>query len=236
MGDTSVKTSVYLEVGKKRTLAGAIEWPGWCRAGRDEQSALQALLDYGPRYERAIRAANLHFKVPSSLEDFTVVERVPGNGTSDFGAPDVPPSADSEPVDDADLRRLRTLLSACWEAFDEAVEAAKGKELRKGPRGGGRGVAGIIDHMIGAEGSYLVRLGGKRPDRKGLDETNDQHLAIIIVQQRQAILDALVRAARGEFPAQGPRGGARWSTRFFVRRDAWHILDHAWEIEDKVEQ
>ncbi len=44
------KFDVYLEIGKKRTIAGAIEWPGWCRVGRDEDTALQALFDYGPRY------------------------------------------------------------------------------------------------------------------------------------------------------------------------------------------
>ncbi len=25
----------------------------------------------------------------------------------------------------------------------------------------------------------------------------------------------------------------RWSQRYLVRRDAWHVLDHAWELEDK---
>lgn len=35
---------VYIEAGKKRVFAGAIDWPGWCRSGHDEQAALQALL------------------------------------------------------------------------------------------------------------------------------------------------------------------------------------------------
>jgi hypothetical protein len=44
-----------------------------------------------------------------------------------------------------------------------------------------------------------------------------------------------VRAsARGEIPAKGPRGGLRWTARYFVRRLSWHILDHAWEIEDRM--
>jgi hypothetical protein len=34
-------------------------------------------------------------------------------------------------------------------------------------------------------------------------------------------------------PAAGPRGGKIWSVRYFVRRTAWHALDHAWEIEDR---
>ena len=34
---------VYLEVGSKRVFAGAVDWPGWCRSGRDEATALEAL-------------------------------------------------------------------------------------------------------------------------------------------------------------------------------------------------
>lgn len=41
-------------------------------------------------------------------------------------------------------------------------------------------------------------------------------------------------ALRGEIPTKGPRGGTRWTARYFVRRVAWHILDHAWEIEDRL--
>ena len=51
---------------------------------------------------------------------------------------------------------------------------------------------------------------------------------------RQAVLDALAAAAHGEVPARGPRGGVIWTPRYFVRRVAWHVLDHAWEIEDRV--
>ena len=46
------KVDVYLEVGKKKVIAGALEWPGWCRIGRDEESALQALAEYAPRYAK----------------------------------------------------------------------------------------------------------------------------------------------------------------------------------------
>jgi hypothetical protein len=50
---------------------------------------------------------------------------------------------------------------------------------------------------------------------------------------REAIADALTASVRGDIPALGPRGGKRWPPRYFVRRAAWHILDHAWEIEDR---
>jgi hypothetical protein len=47
-------------------------------------------------------------------------------------------------------------------------------------------------------------------------------------------LTSLEAAARGELPRVGPRGGLRWTPRFYVRYSAWHILDHAWEIEDRL--
>ena len=33
---------IYLEIGQKRIFAGSVAWPGWCRSGRDEASALAA--------------------------------------------------------------------------------------------------------------------------------------------------------------------------------------------------
>ncbi len=222
------KIEVYLEVGKKRTIAGAIEWPGWCRVGRDADSALQVLFDYGPRYGRLLDATPLGFQVPRDRSAFFVVERLEGNATTDFGAPDASPSTDAQPVDAAELQRMQTLLRACWQAFDQAVQAATGKELRKGPRGGGRELDEITRHVLGGDASYLARLAWKfKPDEAApLDDE--------LSRSRQAILDALAAAAQGDLPTHGPRGGAIWTPRYFVRRVAWHVLDHAWEIEDRA--
>ena len=79
--------NVYLEIGQKRTFAGALDWPGWCRAGRDEAAALQALCDYGPRYARVLHGATIDFQSPTEISEFNVVERLVGNATTDFGAP-----------------------------------------------------------------------------------------------------------------------------------------------------
>lgn len=224
MARTSNKIDVYLETGQKRTFAGALDWPGWCRSGRDEQAALQALLDYGPRYARVLRATQLGFQVPTAVSAFTVIERLPGNVTTDFGAPEAAPTRDQKPVDAAELRRLQTLLKACWQAFDATTQAASGKELRKGPRGGGRELEKIIQHVREADGGYLSRLGWKLEP----GEAND------LDQVREAILKALAANADAQGPERGPRGGLRWKPRYFVRRVAWHVLDHVWEIEDRV--
>lgn len=220
--------AVYLEAGTKRTFAGALDWPGWCRGGPDEGAALQALLDYGPRYAHALRAARLGFRAPADVSKFAVVERLAGGAGTDFGAPEAVPAADAAPVDDAELRRFQSVLRACWRALDAAAEAARGRELRKGPRGGGRDLAPIVRHVLDADRAYLARLGRKLQLREG------QAAGEALAEMRRALLDGLAAAAHGEVPARGPRGGVYWTARYFVRRVAWHALDHAWEIEDRI--
>jgi hypothetical protein len=228
MAKSPNKIDVYLEIGQKRTFAGAIDWPGWCRAGRDEAAALQALFDYGPRYARILHAAKIRFRSPAAASVFAVVERLDGNTSTDFGAPDIAPASDTRPVDETELRRLQTLLQAYWQAFDAAVQAAEGKELRKGPRGGGRDLVPIVRHVLGAEAGYLSRLAWK------VKQSEEEDLTEELGRTRQAVLDALTAAAHGETPEHGPRGGVIWTPRYFVRRVAWHVLDHLWEIEDRI--
>jgi hypothetical protein len=215
---------IYLEKGPKRTFAGAIDWPGWCRSARDEAGAVEALLAYAPRYARVLRGARLGFEPPTAVGRFIVTERLAGSVTTDFGTPGGHPSSDASPLNAQGLRRAETILKACWRAFDRAVLSAGSKSLRKGPRGGGRDLKKIVEHAREAEVAYLSALGWK-PDpalgRSVLDRT------------RREVLMALAYAATHAMPEKGPRGGARWKPRYFVRRAAWHILDHAWEIEDR---
>jgi hypothetical protein len=218
---------IYLEIGQKRVFACAIDWPGWSRSGRDEAAAIANLLDHGPRYDRVLRDSGLDFEPPTDVSAFSVVERLVGNATTDFGAPDVAPSSDAGRLRDVELRRYGALLQACWAALDGAIAAAAGVALRKGPRGGGRELEEITHHVLGAEKGYLSRLAWKAPKT----ETDNLNEAMRLT--RQAIMDALTAAARGEIPERGPRGGVIWPARYFVRRVAWHALDHVWEIEDR---
>jgi hypothetical protein len=218
---------VYLEIGVKKTFACAIDWPGWGRSGKNEQMALSALAAYGPRYARVVQPSLPGFQPPADESAFVVVERLPGNATTDFGAPGIAPASDALPVDDSELARLLVLLNACGQAFDVAVRAALGRTLRMGARGGGRDVAGMIRHVVDAQSAYLSQLGWTLKREEGADRIAE--LPCIF----QAMEQALPASAHGELPARGPRGGLRWSARYFVRRSAWHILDHAWEIEDR---
>ena len=150
---------VYLEIGKKKTFAGAIDWPGWCRSGRDEDAALQALLDYGPRYAVVVQPTQLGFEALGDLSAFNILERSEGNTTTDFGSPAVAPISDSQPVSEDELQRYIRVLQGSWQAFDKAAASAAGHELRKGPRGGGRDLDAIVQHVLAAEGAYLRKLG-----------------------------------------------------------------------------
>ena len=228
MAQDANQIEVYLEIGQTRTFAVALDWPGWCRSGRDEAAALHALCEYGPRYARALQTTRLSFRAPTELSDLVVVERQKGNTTTNFGAPNLALSRDTRPIDPTELQNWQVVLNACWRTFDTAVRAATGQALRKGPRGGGRDVTKLIEHVRNVDASYLTSLGGKLTPSD--DDDSSQGFAHI----RQAILTTLIAAARGEVPARGPRGGVRWTPRYFVRRLAWHELDHAWEIENRI--
>ncbi|MFX0012447.1 MAG: DinB family protein, partial [Candidatus Hermodarchaeota archaeon] len=207
----------------------ALDWPGWARSGRDELEALNTFLEYGPRYQRAIYSSQLNFKPPVDSVSFEVTERLTGNATTDFGAPGIAPSVDSSPMDTATLERFKGILNACWEVFAKTVGSANGKQLRKGPRGGGRSVSQIADHVIESHYNYLRMIYWREPQEKTSDVSS------MIEVLKHADEQALAFAVSGEMPETGSRGGKLWKPRYFVRRAAWHILDHAWEIEDKLE-
>ena len=54
------RIAVYLETSDKKVFACAQDWPGWCRAGKDEDLALQALADAAPRYATITKQAKFY--------------------------------------------------------------------------------------------------------------------------------------------------------------------------------
>ena len=157
-----------------------------------------------------------------------MTERYDGNATTDFGAPAIIQDADREPIDRMEFERLQTLLVAWWQAFDSDVQRATGRELRKGLRGGGRDLEMILDHVLEADQGYLARLVWKHKREGGKNPVEE------LSRTRGTILNALEVAVNGDLPEQGPRGGIIWPGRYFIRRVAWHVLDHAWEIDDRI--
>lgn len=206
----AVATRVYVEVGSKKAFACSLDWPGWCRAGKTEEAALEALAAYADRYRPVAERAGVRF--PTSAGDrLEVVERLPGDATTDFGAPSKVATEDEEPLTAARARRIASLVEASWMVFDDVVAGAPAS-LRKGPRGGGRDRDKIVDHVEDAQASYarLLRLPAGQRDRAGIV--------------------AALQAARRPRPESEAR---TWPYRYAARRIAWHVLDHAWEIEDR---
>jgi hypothetical protein len=226
-GKTRSKHAVYLEVAPKRAFACAVDWPGWSRSGKTEEEALQALLEYGRRYA-AILPRSISFTAPADAGSLDVVDRVRGNSGTEFGVPGVVTSADEAALAEDELERQRRLLRAAWRAFDAAATAAATAVLRKGPRGGGRDLTKMTAHVLDADRAYLHQLG-----LRYRDAPTDAAEAMRAV--RDAALKALADRALGR-PLSSPNAVKRpWPPRYYVRRSAWHALDHAWEIEDRAE-
>ena len=207
---------VGLEVGRKRTFAWALEWPGWCRSGRDPDSALEALAGYRQRYAPVAERAALRLPhIPAAGP--RVVETVAGDTTTDFGAPHIVTDSDRRRLDAAGTRRLVALVDAAWAALD-AVVAGAPASLRKGPRGGGRDRDAMVAHVAGAERAYASRAGAP----VGAAEWRAGGIELLRDRLREALAS----------PARDAKSGA-WPPRYVARRVAWHALDHAWEIEDR---
>jgi len=220
MPATTRDTSVYLEQGTKRVFACALDWPGWCRSGRSEELALEALAAYAPRYAPVVELAGLALR-PGAAERFVVTERVASpSGYADFGVPGKVLASDGEPVSAAEAGRLTTILRAAWMAFDRVVEHSP-PELRKGPRGGGRDRDRMVAHVLDGESSYARMIGVEYP-RPAVGDAG------AVAGARTALLAALDRPSDG-----GPLRPRGWPARYAVRRIAWHVLDHAWEMEDR---
>jgi hypothetical protein len=215
---------VYVETGERKVFAAALDWLGLARSGKTEETALEALLAYAPRYIESMGAVATGLSVPRSVNDLDVVQRLPGNKTTDFGAPAAILPADRRQVSERELNAAITSLRAAWDAFAAAATRAKGKTLApSGPRGGGRSVEKMTTHVREADEGYTSAIGGRA---KPLEAPwpDVQRNFIAAVKARNA----------GDLPDIGPRGGERWPAMFAMRRSAWHSLDHAWEIEDRL--
>ena len=209
--------AVEVELGQRRTFAWAADWPGWCRSGRSETAALAALADYRPRYLPIAAAAGERLAA-GSREGFAVIERLQGSMTTDFGAPGAIAASDALAMSSEDARRHAAFLVAAWEFFDQVVGAAPA-DLRTGPRGGGRDRDQIAEHVLGADVVYSRKLG-----LRTASSTSDRGA---VAGLRAAVCRGLAQPDSLEPRAKG------WPPRYYVRRAAWHLLDHAWEIEDR---
>jgi hypothetical protein len=212
---------VILEIGKKRrVVAAAMDWPGLDRWGTSEDDALAKLSRYVPRYTGAAERAGLAREL-AGVADIEVVERVPGSSSTDFwGVAHVPSQVEIEVLPSAALERRLDLLQACWAHFDDTAARASA-DLRPGPRSAGRSRDQIVRHVLLNEPEQFSR---KVEVRTPLDQvlTPDG-----LAAHRAAYLDG-IRA----YNAEG-KPARTWPIQFLIRRTANHVMDHAWEIEDR---
>jgi hypothetical protein len=212
---------VILEIGKKRkVVAGAMDWPGLDRWGTSEEDALEKLSSYLPRYAGVAERAGMA-RAFGRAGDLEVVERVLGSSSTDFwGIAHVPSRIERDVLSPTELERRLDLLQTCWAYFD-AVAARISDELRPGPRSAGRSHDQIVRHVYCSEPEQFSR---KVEIRTPLEVVlTPKGLAT----HRQAYLDA-IRAYNADAKA-----ARTWPIQFLVRRTAHHVMDHAWEMEDR---
>jgi hypothetical protein len=211
---TGKRVAVSIEAAAKKSFATAVDWPGWSRSGKTEELAIEVLVAYAERYALVARLADEEFPGVANLE-VDVVERLGGGGGTEFGVPSNVTGQDRRPTTANDADRIARLVAAAWRTFG-SIAAAAPEELRKGPRGGGRNTARIVDHVTEADEAYAREMGIR--------------LKAPIEEVRAAMLEILRAPSDGS-----PLADRKWTIRYAAHRIAWHALDHAWEIEDRTE-
>jgi hypothetical protein len=213
---------VILEVGKKerRVVAGAMDWPGLDRWGKNADFAVEKLTSYLPRYAGVAKGAGLTKEFPLH-GDVEIVERVTGSGSADYwGIAHVPSEIEREVLVSAELERRLALLRACWSYFDATAERVSA-ELRPGPRGGGWTRDELIRHVHLNEPEQFTRKVQVRTPGEAMLTPEGRAI------HREATLDG-IRA----YNAEG-KAARSWPIQFLIRRIAHHVMDHAWEMEDR---
>ncbi len=205
----------------KKSVAFAVDWPGWSRGAKTAELAVETLAAYRERYRPVAVAAGLGAEFDAA-GDFEVVEDHVGPGSTDFwGISFAPSSLETEPMSDAELDRKIALLQACWGYFD-AVAARVSAEMQKGPRGGGRDRDRIIRHTIRTESEDFAKQVGLRIPEEGA-------LTPAGLADHRASYIAAIRAYNA---GEGKRMRS-WNLPFLVRHSGYHSMDHAWEMVDK---
>src|SRR5712671_5250931 len=217
-----VRTVVERGPKEKRSVAFALDWPGWNRGAKSAELALETLEGYRERYRPIADLAGVarEFDAAGPLE---IVEDRVGPGSVDFwGISFSASSTEHGPLSDAEFDRKIKLLRACWTFFD-GVAARVSPEMRKGPRGGGRDRNRIIRHTIRTESEDFAKQVGLRiPEEAALTPDG-------LRQHRETYVEAMRAYNAGEV-AKRMRS---WTLPFLIRHSAFHTLDHAWEMEDK---
>src|SRR5215831_3910828 len=216
-----VRTVIERGSKGRKAVAYAVEWPGWSRGAKTPELALAMLETYRLRYRPIAVAAGMAQEFDAAGRLKVVEDRV-GSGSTDFwGISYFPSSSEQDPMSEADFDRKVKLVRSTWKFFD-AVAARVSAEMRKGPRGGGRDRTRIVRHTIRTESEdFAKRLGLRIPEEGALSPEG-------LAAHRKSYIAAMRAYNRGE----GKRM-VTWTLPFLIRHSAYHVMDHAWEMEDK---
>ena len=206
----------------KRSVAFALDWPGWSRGAKAAEVAFATLEAYRERYRPIAVIAGMadEFDAAGPLE---VVEDAVGTPSVDFwGISFSPSSTEHGAMGEAELERKIALLQASWAFFDD-VAARVSPEMRKGPRGGGRDRDRIIRHVVRNESEEFAK-------QVGLHIPEEGALSPEGLRRHRETFVAAMRAHNAGVVEPKKRS---WSLQYLIRHSAFHTLDHAWEMEDK---
>ena len=151
MADRTLR--LLVESSPKKVFVVALDWPGLARAGKTEEAAVDELLAHLGRYRPVAEAAGAD--LPAGDLALDVVQRVEGGGGTAFGVPSEIVNADREKVTrprPGGRPRWSRRRGTRWTGSPRPP-----RTLRKGPRGGGRDTAKIVDHVNEADAAYAAR-------------------------------------------------------------------------------
>jgi hypothetical protein len=211
---------IELPTRGKRWVAVAADWPGLERGGKTEDEAVEKLGHYLPRYLPVAKRARLgtEFAAQTAID---IIGRYPGVGSTDFwGISFAPSPLDREPFDARGFDRQVRLLRAAWAEFDTTA-ARVSAALRPGVRGGGRSRNDMIRHVLATEGGDF----SKRVQAKS--ELEDLATPAGRARHRNRYVEAM----RTWYAEGKPLG--KWTIPYLLRHTAYHVLDHAWEMQDR---
>ncbi len=155
--------------------------------------------------------------------DVEVVERVPGSSSTDFwGIAHVPSEIEREVLSPADLERRLDLLRRAGRTSTTSLRASPATCGPDPAAPGARATRSSATCTATSRSRCHARSRSERPLEVVLTPEG-------LATHRQAYLDAF-RA----YNAEG-KPARTWPIQFLVRRTAYHVMDHAWEMEDRAE-
>ena len=215
----SASSRVYIETGNKRAFACSLEWPGLARSGKTEDAALAALASYVPRYapRGGARQDQLRpIRWPAVACRSNACLHARGERTSGCRRRCSDPTTATSALTKHLGRRHccpRAGRSSTPSRQAHRRSCARAPRRRPGQGRHGRPRCGSRADVRAQGGPEATRAGPRRPRRRGREQ--DRDLGMVPVWEVAL------------------RGRAPWPPRYAARRLIWHVLDHAWEIEDR---